>query len=240
MESDYARPARSQADETLAHISSIRIAIVEDQQCFADLVVCLCEQHWKLQVIAVAATSAEAHRILRPARPDIVLLDLGLPDADGVSLAEHINAEIPSAKIIVMSSLCNDYFVHRLAAVTIKGFVDKFGDGLWSLRRAIADVQGGGTYFSPRYLRASKRLKQSQHAFFKLLSDREQEVLLRISQSLTDDEIAAQLNISITTAQTHRQKIMQKLDIHSTPKLIRLGYELGMASARPPQDLAHA
>lgn len=240
MESDYVRSALAQADETLAHISSIRVAIVEDQRCIADLVVCLCEQHWKLNVVAVAYTGAEGYRAIKQSKPDVVLLDLGLPDGDGVGLAARINTELPAAKIIVVSSLCNDYYLHRLSEVTIKGFLDKFADGLLSLRRAIDHVQRGGTYYSPRYLRATQRLKQSHHAFFKLLTDREQEVLLWISQSLTDEEISDQLEISLYTVRTHRQEIMRKLDIHSTPKLIRLGYELGMSPVTSTLHPVHA
>ena len=101
-------------------------------------------------------------------------------------------------------------------------------DGVLSIRRAIASISRGETYFSPGYLLASKRLRRSGTAFFKLLSARQQEILLWIAQSLTDEEIAAQLGLSVSTAKTHRREIMRKLDVSSTPKLIRYGLELGI------------
>ena len=90
MRTDYDRLALAAASETLCPISPIRIAVVEDMQCIADLIVCLCEQHWGLEVVTVAHTAAAALKEVLTSKPDVVLLDLGLPDSDGITLgADH-------------------------------------------------------------------------------------------------------------------------------------------------------
>lgn len=233
METAAVRPVLTHSTEPSSSLASIRIAIIEDMQCVADLFVFLCERQWGHTVVAVERTAACGYDALLRTRPDVVLLDLGLPDFDGITLAHKLNEALPSARIIVVSSLCNDYYLHRLRRVRIKGFIDKFGDGLSSLQQAIDQVYTGGTYFSPRFLTESQRLSKSQTSFFKLLSERELEVLLWIAQSLNDQEIAELLAISAATVQTHRREIMRKLGIHSAPKLMRYGWEHGMLSKIP-------
>ncbi len=216
------------AEDIQPPLSAIRVAIVEDMQFLAETLGHLCSGCWGMDLVALAHTGNQGYADIVRTKPDVVLLDLGLPDIDGVTLAGKINAAVPTARIIVVSGSWNDYQIHRLRDVNLQGFVDKFAEGLMGLRRAIELVELGGTYYSPRYLLASCRLRRSETAFFKRLSLREQEVLLWAAQALSDEEIGVQLDLSTTTAQTHRREIMRKLNIHSTPKLIRYGMELGM------------
>jgi two-component system response regulator NreC len=216
------------ADEAHTHISSIRVAIVEDMLGIAQMLFYFCQRHWGLNVVSLAHTGVHAFEGITRTKPDVILLGLGLPDADSVALAGRINTAVPDARIIVISGTCCDYHLYRLGEVEIHGFVDNAADGLLSLRQAIALVNRGETYFSPRYLQASRRLRRSETAYFKLLSKREQEVLLWIARALSDDEIADQLDISAATAKTHRREIMRKLNVPNTPKLIRYGLDLGM------------
>ena len=208
--------------------SAIRVAIVEDMQLFADVLRHLCRDNWEMDVVAIASTGAQAYADIVRIKPSVVLLDLGLPDIDGVTLAAKINEALPSTRIIVVSGTWTDYLIHRLSTVNFHGFVDKFAESLIGLRRAIELVVQGGTYFSPRYLLSSRRLRSAETFLFMRLSVREQEILLWIAQALTDEEIAIQLNLAPTTAQTHRREIMRKLDLHTTPKLVRYGMELGL------------
>lgn len=208
--------------------SAIRVAIVDDMQLFADVLRQLCRDNWEMDVVAIASTGKQAYSDIVRTKPSIVLLDLGLPDIDGVTLAAKINEALPATKIIVVSGTWTDYRIHRLSTVNVHGFVDKFAESLIGLRRAIELVDQGGTYFSPRYLLSSRRLRRSDSFLFKRLSRREQEVLLWVAQALTDEEIAIQLDLAPATVQTHRREIMRKLDLHTTPKLVRYGLELGL------------
>ncbi len=220
--------AQAGAEEAHTRIPSVRVAIVDAMQSIAQMLYYYCHRHWGLDVVSFSHTGLQALEEIIFTNPDVVLLDISLPDIDGITLIRKINAALPATRIIVVSAICSDYQLYALSEVEIHGFLDKFSDGLLNLRQAIASVSQNGTYFSPHYLRASRRLRRSDKAFFKLLSDREQEVLLWIAQALSDEEIATQLNLSVSTAKTHRREIMHKLNLPNTPKLIRYGLELGL------------
>jgi DNA-binding NarL/FixJ family response regulator len=228
-----------QIHHTFTNISTmtnpkIRVAIVEDMEGLAQMLHYFCLNLWGFDVVSLTYNGSQAYEEIVRTEPDIVLLDLKLPDADGATLAEKINAAVPSSRIIVVSGTFCDYQLHRLSTVKIHGFVDKFSDRLLTLDQTINLVHSGGTYFSPRYINASRRQRHSDTAFFKLLTAREQETLFWISQSLSDTEIAEQLRLTASTVQTHRREIMRKLNIHSTPKLIRFGLEIGMGTVDTP------
>lgn len=222
------REIQAEAEEAHPKIPSIRVAIVDAMQGTAQMLYHFCHLQWGLQVVSFSHTSMQAQEEIIVTKPDLILLDPELLDTNGIVLIRTINSALPAARVIVISAICRDYQLYGLSEVEIHGFVDKLTDGVLNLRQAIALVSRGGTYFSPRYLETSRRLRRSETAFFKLLSPREQEVLLWIAQSLSDDEIAVQLNLSVATAKTHRREIMRKLDVPNTPKLIRYGLELGI------------
>ena len=196
----------------------------------AELLALICGETWGFNLVAVSHTGKQGYEEIVRTKPDVVLLDLGLPDISGVDLAAKINAAVPTARIIVVSGSWSGYMVHRLNEIKFQGFVDKGSDELTLMRRAIEIVHLGGTCFSPRFLLASRNLRHSKTAFFKRLSPREQEVLLWAAQTYSDEEIAVQLGISYYTAQTHRREIMRKLNIRSTPKLILYGMQLGICN----------
>lgn len=218
-------------------LNSFRLAIVETMQTTAQMLRYFCTQVWSFNVVFMAHNGAQGLAQMALFRPEIVLLDLYLTDTDGSDLVSAIIELLPSARIIVFASVCSDYQIHKLGRLAIHGFVDRFTEGLSNFRDAINHVGNGGTYFSTRYLQASSRLRRSETAFFKLLSDREQQVLLLIVQALSDAEIAAQLDLSVATAKTHRRKIMRKLNLPNTPKLIRYGLELGIGISETVQGI---
>lgn len=211
----------------------VRLGIIEDYRSLADMLRDMCARLWGHEVLFVAHTGLAGLEQCAQLQPEILLADLGLPDIAGVDLVVRARARAPDTKIIVLSSLCNDYTIHRLAATTIHAFVDKVTDGLPLLERAIRQVARGGAFFSPHYLAVSDRLRQAPDAFNRMLSEREQEILVWIGNALTDDEIGRRLDITPATVSTHRSAIMRKLDIHSTPKLIRYCTAIGLNSLHP-------
>lgn len=210
-----------------------RLAIIEDYRSLADMLRDMCTRLWGHEVAFVAHTGGSGVELCAQHQPEILLADLGLPDISGVDLIARVRDRSPETKIIVLSSLCNDYTIHRLAETNIHAFVDKVTDGLPMLQRAIEQVVRGGAFFSPHYLAVSERLRRAPDAFNRVLSEREQEILVWIGNSLTDDEIGRRLDITPATVSTHRAAIMRKLDIHSTPKLIRYCTQIGLNSLHP-------
>lgn len=222
------RAAQACADEVQSYLASTRVAIVEPLQEAAHMLYFFCKRHWGLEVVSLAHTGAQALADISISQAAIVIFNLDLPDADGIAVAKKLNLIAPKSRMLIVSSVCRDYQLHRLREINFQGYIDRLTGGLLRFRQAIALIDRGETYFSPSYLLACNRLRRSETAFFKLLSLRQQEILLWIAQSLSDEEIAAELGISVSTVKTHRREIMRKVNIPNTPKLIRYGLELGI------------
>ncbi len=177
--------------------------------------------------VGEATTGAEAVALCRKTQPDVVLLDIGLPDGDGLDRVPAIREAARQAKIIVLSSQTNAYSLARIHRAEVHGFVDKNEPSPEILAKAIEAVLAGRTWFSAVVERTRAALRADPRAFTKLLSDREQEMLCLIGQGLTNEEIGPKIGLSVNTVRNHRRNIMAKLGIHSSPELIRYALEKG-------------
>lgn len=207
----------------------MRVVIVEDHVMFREAIRKICEKQCGCEVVGEAATGNAAVVLLRETQPQVALLDLNLPEGDGFMVIEQARMLSPQTRILVLSSHCDDYTLYRVEMARVRGFVDKNTQTAATLRAALAAVCGGRTYFSPAYLEARQGRRADPLAFMKLLSERETEVMGLIGESCSNEEIAQRLGVVPKTIETHRSKIMHKLGIHSTPKLIRLALEAGVA-----------
>ncbi len=208
----------------------------------ADMLQLVCAHHWGLEVAGVEHTGETGFATISRTQPDLVFLDIGLPDIDGITLLPRIRQASPHSKVILISSMFNDYTIGRLSGLPWDGLVDKVADGIPLLGEAIRAVRNGGRYISPTARRLIDRHRQSTNPFSRMLSDREQQVLVCVAHALTDEEIAERLSIDSSTAHSHRKSLLKKLGQHSTPKLmhhaIRHGY--GSLPLPFPQPVAPA
>lgn len=188
----------------------------------------LCEKEFRFEVVGEAETCREAVEVILARRPDVVLLDLNLPDGDGFDVVEQIQASHSNIRILVLSANCSDYTLYRVEKSGVHGFVDKNTQSVSMLRDALTAISDGRCYYSPAFTAAKMERRRDPHSYIKLLTDREREVLALIGQSLTDQEIGLKLGISWKTSETHRGMIIRKLGIPTTPKLIRFAIEIGI------------
>lgn len=209
----------------------MRIVIVEDHQMFREVIHKLCMTEFGHTVAGVAGDGATAVRVILQEQPDLVLLDLQLPDMDGFTIIEAVRKILPDLKIIAITSARGEYTLFRVERAGIHGFVDKNANSLDSLREAIESVAAGRRYLAPSFVKSREERLANPGSFDKLLTERERFVLSLIGQSYSDSEIATRLKISAHTAATFRQRIMKKLKIHGTPKLIRFAIEQGFTQA---------
>ena len=197
-----------------------------------DLLVWACKSTFTPEVIEYACEASEALERCRTVVPDLILLDLELPDRDGLDVLPELRKLAPGAKVIALSSHTDEVTVHRILQAHIEGFVDKNGQPMAILRDAVKTVMDGRRYLSPVVRDVWQRLRDQPGAFNKLLSDREQEILALIGRGYTNTEIAERLGLRAITVQNHRCNIMAKLDIHSTAHLIRYATEKGFTRLR--------
>ena len=234
---NYATPGPPAASYVLAEparAASRRLVIIEDFRSMADMLGIICGDYWSLNVTACEQTGALGLQAVTRLQPDIVILDLSLPDTDGLTLLPQLKRSAPDSRIILFSSQFNDFTLGRLAKLPWSGLVDKAPDGLRELREAIDMVASGVRYVSPSVRQHLNRHQLSTNPFSRMISDREQEVLVCIARALSDEEIAGRLRIDASTVHTHRKSLMRKLDQHSTPKLMHLAIKHGYSSLPLP------
>ncbi|WP_438481068.1 response regulator [Oleiharenicola lentus] len=217
-----------------------RVIIIEDHRMVAEFFALHCEK-LDFAVLQICPTCREGLAAVRQHVPTLVLLDISLPDGDGLELAETILAEFPKTKILAISSHRDPWTMLKVQRVGLHGFVDKTDQRPEVLSEAIAAVMSGKIYYTPIVNESSASLRRDPKAFIRVLSDYETRILAMIGESKTDEEISAILGISPSTVQSRRRDIMRKLEIHSTPKLIHYAIVHGLTRAeqfvraKPPQ-----
>lgn len=215
----WARPA--------VWVDRVRIVVVEDHLMFRDVIRKACEVRFGHEVIGETGSGVKAVEMILELKPDAVILDLSLPDMDGFNVVDRVSKSLPGLRILVVSSHCDDYTLFRVEKSGVHGFVDKNSNTVETLHEALVAVEAGRIYYSSAFQSAKKARRADPASFTKILSDRERAVLSLIGQGLSDSEIGHRLEVSHRTAQTHRSRILRKLDIKGTPKLIAFAIEHG-------------
>jgi DNA-binding NarL/FixJ family response regulator len=170
-----------------------------------------------MRVLADSASAAEALRLCREHRPDLILLDLNLAGGTGMAIAK--DALALSGRVIVLTSREDEATILELRHLGVQGFLHKRNASSAHLQQAIADVRAGRRHFDETYDKVSAATAKPGH-WTKLLTRREQEVLPLLGQGLPDSQIAAMLGLAVSTAHNHRRNIMFKLDVHDVAELI--------------------
>ena len=192
-----------------------------------ELLALACQQALPKAGVRTAGNRASALTLCRASPPDLVILDLVLPDGDGLDLLPELFALAPPVKVIALSSHIDEFTLHRALSSRVHGILDKNEQPVRILREAMEAVLAGKQYLSSAVQRLRASLRADPAAFDKILSAREQDVLRLVGQGLPNEEVAARLKISPSTAKNHRLNLMAKLDLHSTPQLIRYAIEKG-------------
>lgn len=213
-------------------LGGVRVVIIEDQRLVADFFSLHC-QAIGLKVLPVCVTLAEGLAALRRHSPGLLLLDFSLPDGSGLAVAKQLMADFPAMKILGISSHRDPWTLLQVQRIGLHGFVDKHDQRPEVLTEAIKSVLAGRTFYTPVVSETTTTMRRDPHAFIRVLSEYEMQILSLIGESKSDEEIAAQLGISPATMQSRRRDIMKKLGVHTTPKLIHFAIVNGLT--RPEQ-----
>ncbi len=193
----------------------------------------ICVDDLRHDVVGEADDGRRAVALVAETGPDLVLLDLHLPNLDGFGVVEAIRKTQPNVRVLVLSSHCDSYTVFRAERARVQGFVDKNTTTVAALKTAITAVAAGRVSFSEAFHRIKAERLNDPHSFDKLLTERERTLLSMIGQPLNDDEIAAQLAISQETVEKHRANLRRKLGMGSTAELVRYAHEHGFTLSAP-------
>ena len=208
----------------------MRILLADDHSMFRHGLRALLEKEG-FELVAEAADGREAVRLARKTEPDVAVLDLRMPLLNGVDAARDIHKKVPRTKTVLLTMFEEDIYVLEALRAGIRGYVLKVqaGDELVS---AIREVARGAIYLSPGISRAVVDAYLSKSDIPKdPLTDRERQVLQLVAEGKTTKEIASILGLSVKTAESHRTRIMKKLDIHETASLVRYAIRRGVIRA---------
>lgn len=208
---------------------TIKVAITDDHPIVANGLKKILDDFENIEVVAVYATGNDMLKQVGTALPDVMLLDMNLPDLEGPDLARQLLKKFPSIKIIVLTSSDVTVQVKKMLQIGCQGYLLKDSDDK-TIVQAIETVYKGGQFLSPiiqqqlvNDMFKSKNQKQNT-----LLTRREKEVLQLITQEFTNQEIADKLFISLHTVDNHRSSLLQKLDAKNTAGLVKKAIENGL------------
>jgi len=191
------------------------------------LLVKACREAIPGSVVSGARDGESGLKLCRAEQPEVILLDLALPDCDGFDLLDDLFAANSIVKVIGISGYTDEFTLHRAIHSKLHGFVDKNEQTIDHLAAAINSVMRGERYLSPAALRARLSQRNDPTAFDKILSVREQDLLRLFGRGLSNEKIAVAVNLSELTVRNHRCRTMAKLGLRTSAELIRYALEKG-------------
>jgi two-component system response regulator NreC len=213
--------------------TKLRILLADDHKMLRDGLRLLIDSQPDMRVVGEAATGKEALTRARETRPDIVVMDLSMPELNGLQATEQLIAEAPGTKVIALTAHEDECYLSQLCKAGASGFVLKRSAGD-ELLHAIGEVAKGGFYFEPSLAGKALARQRSAGAARALdsatLSDREKEVLIRIAWGYSNKEIAAQLGLSVKTVETYKVRVGEKLRLRSRTEMVQYAVRQGWLS----------
>jgi two-component system NarL family response regulator len=208
----------------------IRIVIAEDQRLVRELMATLLGRESDMAIVGEASTGPEALRAVHASLPDVLLLDIGLPELDGVEVARTLRKESAPSRIIALSVHTERRFVQEMLQIGVEGYIVKSA-AVKELVQAIRTVMEGRVYLSPEIAHeALERMGPVSLSRMARLGRRERQVLALLADGKRSTEIASTLAISVATVEVHRRNIMRKLDLHTVAELTKYAIREGLTS----------
>ncbi|MBC8205583.1 MAG: response regulator transcription factor [Kiritimatiellales bacterium] len=199
----------------------------------------LLDSECDIKVIGEASTGRQAVAMSRELAPSVILMDIAMPNLNGMEAARQILKKSPETRILFLSAHGCDVYIEKAICMGAAGFLSK-QESAQKLFSAIREINNGHTAFSPvidNEQHPAHDAQQLEHYYLQL-TPREAEVLQLVAEGEANKQIAAELDISIKTVEKHRDHLMHKLDIHDTAGLTRYAIETGVIESRAPLDMA--
>lgn len=213
---------------------SVKILIADDHKIIREGLRALLEKEPDMEVIAEAQDGIDALKQTKKLTPDVVIMDIGMPAMNGIEATRQIVSQVKGIKVIALSMHSDRRFVLQMLEAGASGYLLK-DSAFEELVTSIKTVISNQPYLSPKvtdvvikeYLYNAGR---NEKTAFKVLTAREREVLQLIAEGKSTKQIASGMNVSVKTVETHRQQIMEKLNIHSIAELTKYAIREGLTS----------
>jgi DNA-binding NarL/FixJ family response regulator len=212
----------------------IQLLIADDHQLLLDGISSILSDEAGINIAGKASNGFEVLELAALKKVDVCLLDISMPGMDGIATAKLLKEKIPALKIIILTTYNDRAIVEEMLAIGVSGYMLK-NSGRNELVDAIEKVFHGGLYFSAEvhelilkdYIRLNRAKKFPQEI---ILTQREKEILQLLAMEYTNDKIAAELNISYRTVETHRKNLMHKTKAHNLAGLLKYAYQNSLLS----------
>jgi DNA-binding NarL/FixJ family response regulator len=214
-------------------VKRITVLLADDHTVVREGLRTLLEAEGDIEVVGEAATGREAVELARKLHPTVVVMDIAMPLLNGLEATRQIRKVLPETRILILSAHSDDAYVDQVMQLGASGYLIKQTSAR-VLSQAVREVQKGNTFFSPTIDRSAQDHARSRDHGRLLkkqgvrLSSREVEVLQLIAEGKANKQVAAELGISVKTVEKHRQRLMQKLNIHDTAGLTRYAIAAGI------------
>jgi len=216
-------------------VSTVRILLADDHTILREGLRKIIESQPGWQVVGDAADGRQAVRLALELKPDLVIIDLAMPQLGGVDAIQQIVRRLPSTRVLVLSMHADEVYVTRALKAGAHGYLLKDSAGT-DLLRAVSALTQNKSFFSPTVSRVMLDDYVRQLAErgitdrYDTLSEREREVFQLIAEGRVNKEIAEILHLSQSTVETHRARIMEKLDVHSAVEIVLYAVRKGIIS----------
>jgi two-component system, NarL family, response regulator NreC len=214
----------------------IRVVLAEDHTIVREGLRALLDVRDDIEVVAEVSDGRAAVEVVATHKPDVVVMDLGMPELNGVDATRQIRKEHPNTQVLILSMHSGEEYVRPAIRAGASGYLLK-GSGLSDLVSAIQAVARGDAFFSPAIAKIvlfeSRRTDRPSKdpTPGDALTNREREILQLVAEGKSSPEIAKQLQLSVKTVEGHRGRIMAKLDVHHVAGLVRHAIRIGLVSA---------
>ena len=216
-------------------MKKIRILIADDHGIIRKGLRLQLEQHSDFEVVGEATEGREAVRMADELVPDVVIMDIAMPNLNGIQATTQLVKKNPQIGVIILSMYSDETYLLRTLAAGAKGYLLKESADV-DLHRAVEVVAQGKPFFSPAiadtlledYMRQLQQ--RGLQDSYDLLTEREKEILQLLAEGRSNKDVAGVLNLSTNTVETHRTRIMQKLDLHSTADIVLYAVRKGIIS----------
>ncbi len=208
---------------------TIRLLLVDDHPVVRKGIRMCLSRTPNLDVVGEASDGQEALVKTKELNPDLVLMDIDMPKMSGLAVTELLRKDRPDVKVLILSMHDNTDYVMRILQSGARGYVLKEASPE-ELVQAIETVNAGEAFFSPDVARVALNqfVQGADKSAENQLTGREEEVLVQIAEGLSNKEIASRLDVGVRTVETHRERIMRKLDIHSVAGLTKYAIAKGL------------